>query len=112
MCVHVSYRGQCRARDAHLLKLPCILRRRLRRELVRQSEVAHGALVEGVALIGGHAAVPEGAGHVDLLADLLHRLLDERQRVLRGRLLLLGGSLRLGAMCRCSCLLSRRASWG
>ena len=40
-------------------------------------------------------AVPEGAGHVDLLADLLHRLLEERERVLRDGLLLLCGLLAL-----------------
>ena len=34
-------------------------------------------------------AGPEGAGHVDLLADLLERLLEERQRQLGDGLLLL-----------------------
>ena len=57
---------------------------------MRQGEIAHGALVEGVALLSRHAPVPEGAGHLDLLADLLHWLLQERQRVLRDGLLLLG----------------------
>ena len=99
--MNIALLGTARARHAHLLQLPRILRCRLGREFVRQSEIAHRALVEGVALLSRHAPVPEGAGHVDLLADLLHRLLDERQRVLRDGLLLLGGSLRLGAMCRC-----------
>ena len=62
---------------------------------MRQGEIAHGALVEGVALLSRHAPVPEGAGHLDLLADLLHWLLQERQRVLRDGLLLLGGGLAL-----------------
>ena len=67
---------------------------------------AGSAIVEGVALLGGHAAVPEGAGHVDLLADLLHRLLDERQRVLRDGLLLLGGKVFAWAPCVVALLLA------
>ena len=40
-----------------------------------------------------HPALPVRAGHVNLLADLLERLLEERERVQRDGLLLLGGLL-------------------
>ena len=58
------------------------------------SEVnARSTFVEGAALIGRHPALPVRAGHVNLLADLLERLLEERERVQRDGLLLLGGLL-------------------
>ena len=89
----VSLLGAARPGDAHLLKLERGPRSLLARELVHLSEVTHGALVEGAALIGRHPALPVRAGHVNLLADLLERLLEERERVQRDGLLLLGGLL-------------------
>ena len=52
------------------------------------------------ALVGRHPAGPEGAGHVDLLADLLERLLQERQRQLGDGLLLLGAAACVSPACR------------
>ena len=89
----ISLLGAARPGDAHLLKLERGPRSLLARELVHLSEVTHGALVEGAALIGRHPALPVRAGHVNLLADLLERLLEERERVQRDGLLLLGGLL-------------------
>ena len=54
------------------------------------------AHVERSALVGGLLTIPVGAGHVDLLADLLHRLLEERESVLRDAHLLFRRRLALG----------------
>ena len=89
----VSLLGAARPGDAHLLKLERGPRSLLARELVHLSEVTHGALVEGAALVSRQLAFPVGAWHVNLLADLLERLLQERERVLRDAGLLLGGLL-------------------
>ena len=48
-----------------------------------------------------HPALPVRAGHVNLLADLLERLLEERERVQRDGLLLLGGLLALTHVVSC-----------
>ncbi len=42
-----------------------------------QQEVDDCALVDLVALGWQHAALPEGARHIDLLTEVVHRLLEQ-----------------------------------
>ena len=65
-----------------------------------------------ISHVSRHAALPEVAQNVDLLSQLLHWLLEERESVLRDRGLLLVGGLALAHLVRYSwrraeCLLSR-----
>jgi len=79
-----------RARDAHLLKLHRGLGHQRVRELVRVRKVTHGVLVQGLFLRGSHLALVVVATNVHLLANGLHRLLQEGQHVRRDLGLLLG----------------------
>ena len=51
--------------------------RPFRSDLVGQREVDDCALVDLVALVWQHAALPEGARHIDLLTEVFHRLLEQ-----------------------------------
>ena len=84
----VALLSRPRARDAHLLQLEGGPRNQPGGELVVHSVVAHCASVLGGTLLVRLTALPVRAGYLDLLADLLHRLLiKEREDVLRYRLL-------------------------
>ena len=47
------------------------------RVILRDGNSGCTSLVVRVALFFQHAALPEGAGHIDLLAEVLHRLLEQ-----------------------------------
>jgi hypothetical protein len=67
-------------------------------ELVGQREVDDRALVERVALFCHHAALPEGARHIDLLAEVVHRPLEQFE-LIHVELLLFASSLGSHAPC-------------
>ena len=58
----------------HLLHFESIPGRGLGCGLVGQREVDDCALVDLVTLVWQHAALPEGARHIDLLTEVVHRL--------------------------------------
>jgi hypothetical protein len=60
---------------------------------VGQREVDDRALGERVALFCQHAALPEGARHIDLLAEVVHRPLEQFELIHVELLLLLPSSL-------------------
>ena len=62
-------------------------------ELVGQREVDDCALVDLVALVRQHAALPEGARHIDLLTEVVHWLLEQFELIHVELLLLLACSL-------------------
>ena len=90
-----------RAVCAHLLHFGSLPERGIGCELVGQREVDDCALVDLVALVRQHVALPEGARHIDLLTEVVHRLLEQFE-LIHVELLLLLASL-LGA-----CTPSRR----
>jgi hypothetical protein len=77
-----------RAVDAHLLHFESHPGRGIGSELVGQREVDDRALVELVALFCQHAALPEGARHIDLLA-VVHWPLEQFELIHVELLLLL-----------------------
>jgi hypothetical protein len=85
-----------RAVDAHLLHEKSLPGRHLGSELVCQREVEDRALVDGVSLFYRHAALPEGARRIDLLAEVFHRRFLEQCELIHVELLLLAPLL--GAM--------------
>ena len=64
-----------RAVDAHLLHFESLSGRGIGCELVGHREVDDCALVDLVELVRQHAALPEGARHIDLLTEVVHWLL-------------------------------------
>ena len=79
--------------DAHLLHFESLPGRGIGCELVGQREVDDCALVDLVALFCQHAALPEGARHIDLLTEVVHRLLEQFEPIHVELLLLLACSL-------------------
>ena len=58
-----------------------------------QREVDNCALVHLVAIVWQHAALPEGARHIDLLTEVVHPLLEQFELIHVELLLLLACSL-------------------
>jgi len=86
-----------RAVDAHLLHFESHPGRGIGSELVGQREVDDRALVDLFALFCQHAALPEGARHIDLLTEVAHQPLEQFELIHVELLLLLASPL-LGAM--------------
>jgi len=82
-----------RAVDTHLLHFESLPGRGIGCELVGQREVDDCALVDLVALLRQHVALPEGARHIDLLTEVVHRLLEQFELIHVELLLLLACSL-------------------
>jgi hypothetical protein len=77
--------------DAHLLHFESLPGTGC--ELVGQREVDDCALVDLVVLVRQHAAFPEEARHIDLLTEVVHRLLEQLELIQVELLLLLACSL-------------------
>ena len=92
--------------DAHLLHFESHPGRGIGCELVVQREVDNRVLVDLVLLIFRHAALPEEARHIELLAEVLHRLLEQCV-LIHVELLLLLAPCSLGSDAACSLLQTR-----
>jgi hypothetical protein len=82
-----------RAVDAHLLHFERHPGRGIGSKLVGQREVDDRARVDLVTLFCQHAALPEGARHIDLLTKEVHLPLEQFELIHVELLLLLASSL-------------------